>query len=85
MINVKNLEQDLRNIIAEIVEINPEKVTPEANFVEELGMDSIMALEILAAVEKKYKIKIPEEYVTKITNLKQVNQLIAEILDKTNK
>jgi acyl carrier protein len=76
------LEEELRAIIAEIVEIEPEKVTPEANFVEDLGMDSMMALEILASIEKRYKLKIPDEKLTKITNLTQVIELVTEYLNK---
>ncbi|MDP3697938.1 MAG: acyl carrier protein [Candidatus Taylorbacteria bacterium] len=78
----KKLEEELKNIIAEIIETEPEKITPEASFVEDLGMDSMMALEILASIEKKYKIKIPEENLSKIINLKQANQLVSEFLNR---
>ncbi len=81
-INGQALEKELRSLIAEIVEIEPEKVTPEASFVEDLGMDSMMALEILASIEKKYKLKIPEENLTKIVNLKQVIELVQNFLKK---
>ncbi len=82
MINAKILENDLKNLIAEIVEIEPEKITPEASFVEDLGMDSMMALEILASIEKKYKLRIPEENLTKITNLNKVVELANKFLNK---
>ena len=78
--DTKKLENDLRDIIAEIVEIEPEKITPEANFIEDLGMDSMMALEILASIEKRFKIQIPEDYLAKITNLKDTADLIKERL-----
>ena len=81
-IDNKKLENELKSIIAEIVEIDPEKITPEANFVEDLGMDSMMALEILASIEKKYKLRIPEENLTKITNLNKVIELVEKFLSK---
>ncbi|MFH0764470.1 MAG: acyl carrier protein [Candidatus Omnitrophota bacterium] len=74
------LEKELRDIIARIVEIDPEKITLEANFVEDLGMDSMMALEILAAMEKKYKIQVPEEKLGKLKNLKETINLTKEYL-----
>lgn len=74
------LERELREIIAKIVEIEPEKITPEASFVDDLGMDSMMALEILAAMEKKYKIQVPEEKLGQIKNLKEVVNLAKEYL-----
>lgn len=81
-IDNKKLEDELRAIIAEIVEIEPDKITAEANFVEDLGMDSMMALEILASVEKKYKLRIPEENLTKITNLNKTVQIVNTFLNK---
>ena len=77
-----NLEKELRTLIAEIVELEEEKITPDASFVEDIGMDSMMALEILAAIEKKYSLKIPEEYLTKITSLKQVVEVTKELMGK---
>jgi acyl carrier protein len=77
-----NLEQEIRSLIAEIVEIDVDKITPDANLVEDLGMDSMMALEILASVEKKYKIKIDEEYLTKLTSLRQIVEVAKTILGK---
>jgi len=76
------LENDLKKLIAEIVEVEPEKITPEANFVEDLGMDSMMALEILASIEKKYKLRIPEENLTKIPNLSKVIELVNKFLNR---
>jgi len=75
-----NLEQELREIIAKIVEIEPERITLEANFVEDLGMDSMMALEILAAMEKKYKIQVPEEKLNQLKTLKDAIKLTEDYL-----
>ena len=69
------LEKELREIIARITEIDPAGIKLESNFVEDLGMDSMMALEILAAMEKKYKIQVPEEKLGQLTNLKEAIKL----------
>ena len=74
-----NIEKEIRALVAEILEIDEEKITPSARFVEELGMDSMMALEILASVEKKYKIKIPEEYLTKVTSLNSMVEIARKL------
>jgi acyl carrier protein len=74
------LEKDLRELIGGIIEISPESVTLEANFVDDLGMDSMMALEIIACIEKKYKIRIPEEKLAKLSNLKEAINLTKEYL-----
>jgi len=76
------IENEIRALIAEILEVDEKKITPNARFVEELGMDSMMALEILASAEKKYKIKISEEYLTKVTNLNNIVEIIQKIIEK---
>lgn len=70
-----NIDQDVKMIIAEIIELDPGKIDADAHLVEDLGMDSMMALEILAALEKKYKIKLPEEELPKITTVNRAIEL----------
>jgi len=74
------LEKELREIIAKIIEIDPDRITLEATFVNDLGMDSMMALEILAAMEKKYKIQVPEEKLGRLRTLKDAINLAKEYL-----
>ena len=81
-LNTQNLEQELRELISNIVEIEPHTITLEANFVADLGMDSMMALEILAAIEKKYKVQIPEEKLGKLQNLSETIKLAKEYVEK---
>jgi len=76
----QNVEQEIKEIIAQILEVDPAKITPEARFVEDLGMDSMMALEILASVEKKYKIAIPEENLMKLTSLTDVVNIAKQFI-----
>ena len=78
--NMQTLEGELKDLIAEIVEIDKVKITPDASFVEDLGMDSMMALEILASIEKKYGLRIPEENLVKITSLAEVVKLVREFV-----
>lgn len=75
-----NLCDELKKIVAEVTEMDEGKITPTAKFVEDLGMDSMMALEILAAVEKKYKLKIPESYLGKILTLSQLLEITEKLL-----
>jgi len=77
-----NVENDIRLLVAEILEMEPEQITPEAHFVKDLGMDSMMALEILASVEKKYRITIPEDALPKFVNLKATVDIVENIVKK---
>lgn len=75
-----NVEQDVRGLVAEILETEPETINGNAHFVKDLGMDSMMALEILAGIEKKYRIVIPEDTLPKFTSLNQTISIVKEIL-----
>ena len=77
----QGINEDIKGLVAEILEIEPEEVTSEAHFVKDLGMDSMMALEILASVEKKYKITIPEEALPKFINLKETTSIVEDIIN----
>jgi acyl carrier protein len=75
MPNVVNVEKEVRDLIADIIEMDPGQIDPDAHLVEDLGMDSMMALEILAAIEKRYKLQIPEEELPKITTVNRAVEL----------
>jgi acyl carrier protein len=79
-----DLENEIRNMIAEIIEKDPAQVTLDAKFFEELEMDSMMALEIMAGMEKKYKITISEEKLTKLTTLRETVAVAKEYLERKN-
>ena len=78
----RNVEQDIRELVAEIRESEPQEIGIDAHFVKDLGMDSMMALELLAAVEKKYRIVIPEDALPKFTDLRTTVTIVEGILKK---
>ncbi len=78
----RNVEQDIRELVAEILETEPQEIGIDAHFVKDLGMDSMMALEILAGIEKKYRIVIPEETLPKFTSLRATITIVEGILKK---
>ncbi len=77
---MSNLKEEVKSLICEIIEVEPEKLADEAKFVDDLGVDSLMALEILASIEKKYRVKIPEDKLMSLVNLKQTVELMEEVL-----
>jgi acyl carrier protein len=71
----RTIDQEVTQLIAEIIELDPAEINPDAHLVEDLGMDSMMALEILASIEKRFRIKIPEEDLPKITTVNRAIEL----------
>ncbi|MBU0503604.1 MAG: acyl carrier protein [Candidatus Omnitrophota bacterium] len=75
------VKKEVKKKVSEIIEVDENKLKDESKFVEDLGVDSMMALEIVASIEKKYKISIPEVDIPKIRCLND----IYELLEKTIK
>lgn len=51
-----NVEGEIMSIISEVSGFDKEEITPESNFYKDLEIDSIKAIEITVAIEKKFKI-----------------------------
>ncbi|MCM2387939.1 acyl carrier protein [Streptomyces albipurpureus] len=68
--------EDLRVTIAEVLDVDEVKVTDEAHFVNDLGVDSLMALEVMVVLEKKYKVKLGESELKEVTCLQKAYDLL---------
>lgn len=67
------LREKLRAIIAEVSEVD--EIPDETPF-KELGIDSMMAIEIVAEVERTFKLSIPEDELRKMTHFTAVYDLV---------
>jgi len=70
------VEKDVKKLISEITEIPEAELKNDARFTEDLGIDSMMALEMVASIEKKYKVIIPEEEIPTITSLNSIYNIL---------
>jgi acyl carrier protein len=71
---------EIKQIISDIIEIPVDELNCDAHFVEELGVDSLLALEMLAALEKRFKIQVPEEDLMQFTTVNKVIKLAGQKL-----
>jgi len=74
------IEKEILSIISDVTGVDESEITLEANFFEDLGVDSIKAIEIAVAFEKKFKISVRDEDVPKITMVKQAVELVSQLL-----
>lgn len=77
--NTDKLKKEIRELVAKISEVPESQLKDSALFVEDLGMDSMMALEVVASIEKKYKIVVPEEAIPTLRSLKDVYSLLEKL------
>uniref|UniRef100_A0A7R9V3N0 Acyl carrier protein n=1 Tax=Chlamydomonas euryale TaxID=1486919 RepID=A0A7R9V3N0_9CHLO len=63
--------------------VDPAKVTPEANFEKDLGLDSLDVVELVMALEEEFGVEIPDAEADKITSVGDaVNYVISNPLAK---
>ncbi|MBP0455068.1 MULTISPECIES: acyl carrier protein [unclassified Kitasatospora] len=74
----EDLIEEIRDIVAEVLELEPEEITETSHFIEEHEADSLRAIEILARLEKKYKVEIPQSELPKMINLTEVYNVLAQ-------
>ncbi|AFI07477.1 acyl carrier protein [Helicobacter pylori] len=72
------LFEDIQAVIAEQLNVDATQVTPEAEFVKDLGADSLDVVELIMALEEKFNIEIPDEQAEKIVNVGDVVKYIED-------
>ncbi|MBT2510612.1 acyl carrier protein [Streptomyces sp. ISL-98] len=70
---------EIRDIAADIFSVEPEEVEAAESFVTDLDADSLLAIELLSQLEKKYDIHIPEGEVPRLVTLRATYEVVAEI------
>lgn len=73
----KKIEERVKEIIAENLGVEPEKVKPEASFVEDLGADSLDNVELVMALEEAFGTEIPDEDAQKLLTVKDAIEYVA--------
>jgi acyl carrier protein len=71
-----DIEEKMKEIICEQLNVSAEDVVPEASFVDDLGADSLDQVELIMAMEEEFEISIPDEDAEKIATVKDALQYI---------
>jgi acyl carrier protein len=74
----KSIVEKVKEIIVEQLGVNPEQVTPQASFIEDLGADSLDIVELVMAFEEEFSVEVPDEDAEKLQTVGDVIKYIEE-------
>lgn len=66
----------LKNIIADVLNVDPDEITEETTFTDDLGADSLDLYQILMGLEEEFGVTVDQEKVQDITSVGEALELI---------
>ncbi|MCR5452524.1 MAG: acyl carrier protein [Lachnospiraceae bacterium] len=63
---------ELKDLIVEMLSVDEDQVTPDANLVDDLGADSLSIVELHMEIEEQFGVKIPDEEVEKLHTVQDI-------------
>jgi len=80
MADTASVADRVKKIIVDKLGVDEAEVTPEANFIQDLGADSLDTVELIMEFEKAFEVSIPDEQAEKITTVGQaIDFLVANV------
>ncbi len=74
----KSIQERVKEIIVDQLGVNPEQVTPEASFIDDLGADSLDIVELVMAFEEEFEVEVPDEDAEKLNKVGDAVKYIEE-------
>jgi len=77
-IRYNEIYEIVKEILVQTLGIDEKKISEKANFIDDLGADSLDSVEIIMAVEERFKISCPDEDAAKIKTVEELVNYIEE-------
>ena len=68
--------EKLKNIIADVLNVDPDEVTLDTTFMDDLGADSLDVFQIIMGIEEEFDIEVPAELAENIKTVEEAVELI---------
>lgn len=68
--------EKLKKIIAEVLNVDPDEITMETTFQDDLGTDSLDVYQIIMGIEEEFDIEIPAETAEQVTTVEDAVEMI---------
>ena len=73
--------EKLKEIIADVLNVNADEITEDTTFVDDLGADSLDIFQIIMGIEEEFDIEIPAEEAEKISTVEEAVELIKKTIN----
>ena len=74
----------VKKVTAELLKIDPAKITEQSGFVEDLGAESVQSIELVAAFEEEFDIEMDEDAALSVKNVGDAVKFIDDVLKQKN-
>ncbi|MFJ9891646.1 phosphopantetheine-binding protein [Streptomyces sp. NPDC091287] len=71
-------KEELRGVIARVLDVDVADVTDDASFTADLGVDSLLALEVVVVLEQTYGLPFKEQELQRVTSLSSAYEVLTE-------
>ncbi|UFR03538.1 acyl carrier protein [Streptomyces sp. Go40/10] len=78
MSSIQERRAEIKEIVCDILEIDPDDVKDSSLFKEEYGADSLRSIEVLAALEKNFGVEIDQAELARMVNLEGVYSVVED-------
>ncbi|MCU0638891.1 MAG: acyl carrier protein [Candidatus Krumholzibacteria bacterium] len=76
------IEERVKKVVEDQLSVNPDQISREASFIDDLGADSLDTVELVMALEEEFGVEIPDEEAEKITKVGEAIDYIEAHLDE---
>ncbi|MFR9673732.1 phosphopantetheine-binding protein [Streptomyces sp. TR02-1] len=68
--------EELRRVLADVIDVGPEEIGDDTDFVNDLEVDSLLLLELVVVLEKRYRVKFSEQEMRGARTFRHAQELL---------
>lgn len=77
-----DLIKEVTRCVGDVLQTPSENIDPDASLLEELGMDSVLAIDVAGALERRFKIRVPEEFLGEFGSVREIVAIVERLMLK---
>ncbi|HST66803.1 MAG TPA: acyl carrier protein [Mycobacteriales bacterium] len=81
MTDTERIREELHELVADVLEIEPDELTPDGGFVDVYEVDSLLAIEMVARIDMRYGTELSVQELARMTDLRSVQDVVLQHLN----